>query len=173
MAAGQESASAPRAWKGSQTRTRGGLKLKPRPAASSQPSARVTSSSKPESRQSSTQPAAGRASGKSVRSYDISSKMINFSSEVAQTDLLYPLLDRKQSAQAAGRLRNGPLDVAVPRTSRNRSPPRSRFVPLFSPLFPPFLGRKAVYDLDNLGASRTIFQFRKKSCIHLTPCQPN
>ena len=168
MAAWQEPASAPRAWKGSQTRTRGGLKLKPRPAASSQPSARGTSSSKPESRRSSTQPAAGRASGKSVRSYDISSEMINLSSEVAQTDLLYPLLDRKRSARAAGRLRNGPRDVAVPRTSRNRSPPRSRFAPLFAPLFPPFLGRNIVYDLDILGASRTNFQVRKKSCIHLS-----
>ena len=153
---------------GVQARTRGGPKLKPRPAASSPPSARGTSSSKPESLRSSTQPAAGRDSGKLVRSYDISSEMINLSSEVAQTDLLFPLLDRKQSARAAGRLRNGPRDVAVPRTSRNRSPPRSRCAPLFAPLFPPFLGRKAVYDLDILGASRTNFQVRKKSCIHLS-----
>ena len=153
---------------GVQARTRGGPKLKLRPAASSQPSARGTSSSKPESRRSSTQPVAGSDSGKSVRSYDISSEMINLSSEVAQTDLLFPLLDRKQSARAAGRLRNGPRDVAVPRTSRNRFLSRSRFAPLFAPLFPQFLGRKAVYPLDNLGASRTNFQFRKKGCIHLS-----
>ena len=153
---------------GVQARTRGGPKLKLRPAASSQPSARGTSSSKPESRRSSTQPAAGRDSGKSVRSYDISSEMLNFSSAVAQTDLLYPLLDRKRSAQAAGRLLNCPWDAAMPRTSRNWSLPRSRFAPLFAPLLPPFLGRKALYDLDNLGASHTIFQIRKKSCIHLS-----
>ena len=79
-----------------------------------------------------------------------------------------PRPDRKRSARAGGRLRNGPRDVAVPRTSRNRSPSRSRFAPLFAPLFQPFLGRKAVYDLDILGASSTNFQVRKKSCIHLS-----
>ena len=79
-----------------------------------------------------------------------------------------PRSDRKRSARAGGRLRNGPWDVAVPRTSRNRSPPRSRFAPLFAPLFPPFLGRKVVYPLDNLGVSRTNFIFRKKTCIHLS-----
>ena len=47
----------------------------------------------------------------------------------AQTDLLYPLLDRKRSALAARRLRNGPRDVAVPRTSRAQPPPRSRLAP--------------------------------------------
>ena len=164
MSAVQEPASAPRAWKGSQVRTRGGLKLKPRPVASSQPSTRGVSSSQQESRRSSTQPVAGSDAEKLVCADDISSEMLNLSSEIAQTDLLYPQLDRKRSSRAAGRLRNGPRDVAVPRTSRNRSPPRSRF----APLFPPFLGRKAVYDLDNLGASRTNFQFQKKSCIHLS-----
>ena len=79
-----------------------------------------------------------------------------------------PRPDRKRSARADGRLRNGPRDVAVPRTSRNRSPPRSRFATLFASPFPPFLGRKAVYDLDILGASHTNFQVRKKSCIHLS-----
>ena len=58
------------------------------------------------------------------------------------------------------------------RTSRNWSAPRSRFTPLFASLFLPFLGRKAVYPLDNLGASCTNFQFREKSCtvqcIHLS-----
>ena len=45
--------------------------------------------------------------------------------------------NRKRSARADGRLRNGPRDVAVPRTSQNRSPPRSRFASLFAPLIPP------------------------------------
>ena len=79
-----------------------------------------------------------------------------------------PRLDRKRSARAGVGLSNGPRDVAVPRTSRNRSPPRSRFAPLFAPLFPPFFGRNIVYDLDILGASRTNFQIQKKSCIHLS-----
>ena len=95
-------------------------------------------------------------------------RLLDLSSEIAQTDLLFPLLDKKRSARAGGRLRNGPRDLAMPRTSRNRSPPRSRFAPLFAPLFPPFLGRKPVYDLDNLGASRTNFQVQKKSCTHLS-----
>ena len=79
-----------------------------------------------------------------------------------------PRPDRKRSARATGRLRNGTREVAERRTSRNRSPPRSRFAPLFAPLFPPFFGRNIVYDLDILGASRTNFQVRKKSCIHLS-----
>ncbi len=82
-----------------------------------------------------------------------------FSLSFLKMTILPPLLRRKQRALTGG----GPLDdlrdIAMARSRRFRFPQRCKFPPLFSAIFT-FLGKKVVYHLDNLGASRTNFQYR-------------
>jgi hypothetical protein len=67
------------------------------------------------------------------------------------------LLRRKRSARKGGGQQDDRLELAVARTSRSRRPQVRP--PPDSAIFT-FLGKKVVYPLDNLGASRKIFQSR-------------
>ncbi len=82
-----------------------------------------------------------------------------FSPSFLKMIILPPLLRRKQGARTGGGPRDDLWDIAMARSRRFRCPQRCRFAPLFSAIFT-FLGKKVVYPLDNLGASRTNFQSR-------------
>ncbi len=112
----------------------------------------------PESRLPSTQPAAASELRKSIDSDILPRllKMTSFSQHLYWT----------RSAWEGERLRNSPRDVAIPRTSWNRSLHCCRFAPLFSP----FLSKRVEYPPANIGTSSKISISVKKVVSKSEPC---